>query len=170
MVTQFVPFDGSELAEAALVRAAEFGAVFEEGVLAMSVVPKGNVEYARRRGWLGPDEPFDMEAVVSRLHAQVNDLVPSADFRHRVVDRFAPPGTVASTLRKAAANETASMVFVGSQSAGRVVSSLMSVGDAVSAGGTYDVVVVRNRRPPRLGTLRRTPAHRRLKSEFYLPE
>jgi len=40
-MTLVVPFDGSELAEAALVRATEFGNVLEEDVLAVSVIPKG---------------------------------------------------------------------------------------------------------------------------------
>jgi len=41
-MTLVVPFDGSDLAEAALVRATEFGSVFDEDVLAISVIPKGN--------------------------------------------------------------------------------------------------------------------------------
>jgi nucleotide-binding universal stress UspA family protein len=169
-MTLFVPFDGSELAEAALARATEFGTVFDEDVLAASVIPKGNADYARRRGWLGPEEPFDRGAVASRLHAGVTDICPSADFRHRVVDRFAPAGAIARELRKMAANEDVSMAFVGSDNAGRVVTSLASVGSAVSSDESYDVVIVRRRRPPGSATLRRSEEHRRLRSEFYLPE
>lgn len=169
-MTLFVPFDGSELAEAALVRATEFGAVLEEDVLAVSVIPKGNTEYARKRGWIGPDEPFDRDVVVSKLHARVTELSPSADFRHHLVDRFAPPGTISQALRKTARNEDVSMAFVGSDRAGRVVSSLTSVGSSVSAGGTYDVVIVRRPRPPKAPKLRQSAAHRRLRSEFYVSE
>lgn len=57
-MTLVVPFDSSELAEAALVRATEFGTVFEEDVLAVSIAPKGDVDYARERGWIEGDEAF----------------------------------------------------------------------------------------------------------------
>lgn len=97
-----VPFDGSELAEAALVRATQFGVVLEERVLAVSVIPKGNADYARERGWIGPGEPFDATAVVSGLHERVTELCPSADFRHEVVDRYAPAGTISQRLRRVA--------------------------------------------------------------------
>ncbi|WP_238330966.1 hypothetical protein [Haloglomus irregulare] len=66
-MTLVVPFDGSDLAEAALVRATEFGSVFDEDVLAVSVIPKGNKEYAREHGWIGQDKEFDLKSVVSIL-------------------------------------------------------------------------------------------------------
>jgi hypothetical protein len=47
----------------------------------------------------------------------------------------------------------ASMVFVGSDNAGRLVSSLSSVGDTVVAEGSYDVVIVRNRTPSSVETV-----------------
>ncbi|WP_435130120.1 universal stress protein [Halobaculum sp. D14] len=169
-MTLFVPFDGSELAEAALVRAAEFGVVFEEDVLAVSVIPDGNVDYARSRGWLGPDESFDRDAVVATLHSQVTDLCPSADFRHKFVDRYAPAGTIASRVRSLAQSEDASMVFVGSENAGHVVSTVSSVGRGVAADDSYDVVIVRHRRPAKVARLRNASPHRSPKSDFYLPE
>mgnify|MGYP003836178145 CR=1 FL=1 len=39
-MTILVPFDGSDLAEAALIRATQFGNLFDEDVLAVSVIPK----------------------------------------------------------------------------------------------------------------------------------
>src|SRR6056297_1158748 len=99
-MTLVVPFDGSDLAEAALVRATEFGSVFDEDVLAVSVIPNGNRDYARERDWIEQDEEFDLESVVSTLHKQVTDLCPSADFRHKVVDRYAPSGTISKRLRE----------------------------------------------------------------------
>lgn len=93
-MTLFVPFDGSELAEAALVRAAEFGEVFEESVLAVSVAPRGNTEYARERDWISPREDFNLDEIVSELHVQVVDLAPSANFRHKVVGQHASSGTI----------------------------------------------------------------------------
>jgi nucleotide-binding universal stress UspA family protein len=167
-VTLIAPFDGSDLAEAALVRATQFGIVFDEDVLAVSVVPEGNATYARERGWLAADERFEMERVVSNLHEQVTALCPSANFRHRVVDRFAPPGTIASAVRKLARAEDASMVFIGSENAGRFVAAMSSVGGTIATDDAYDVVIVRNRAPPKVDRLR--DASPRLKSEFYLTD
>ncbi|SFG80489.1 Nucleotide-binding universal stress protein, UspA family [Halopelagius inordinatus] len=169
-MTFVVPFDGSELAEAALVRAVEFASVFEEDVVAVAVIPNRNRDYAREHGWLGPDEAFEMSSVVSKLHRRVVELCPSADFRHEVVDRFAPAGTIARELRRTAEEEGASMVFVGSENAGRIVSPVSSVGRNVAADDSYDVVVVRHRRPTKVKKLRESSPHRHSKSDFYLPD
>lgn len=169
-MTLVVPFDGSDLAEAALVRATEFGNVFEEDVLAVSVVPKDNASYARERGWLTEDESFDLETVVSTLHTQVTDLCPSANFRHKLVDRYAPSGSIAKRLRRVARDEDASMVFIGSENAGHLVSAVSSVGATVATDTSYDVVIVRHRRPAKIAKLRDASPQKRPKSDFYLPE
>lgn len=80
--TLVVPFDGSDLAETAPVRAAEFATVFDEDVVAVAVIPDGNVSYARKRGWIGPDEAFDRESVIAGLHDRVHEPYPGADFHH----------------------------------------------------------------------------------------
>lgn len=164
-----VPFDGSELAESALVRAAEFGHVFEEEVIAVSVIPRGNARYARDHGWIAEDEPFDLNDVVSTLHEQVTDRCPTADFRHVVVDRYATHGTIANRLREFARDEDVSMVFIGSDNAGRFVSSLGSVGSSLAAEQSYDVVIVRDRAPSRVEKIRESSPYRTSKSDFYLP-
>ncbi|MFB6084619.1 MAG: universal stress protein [Halorientalis sp.] len=169
-MTLVVPFDGSDLAEAALVRATEFGIVFEEDVLAVSVIPKGNAEYARDHGWIEASEDPDLETIVSRLHRQVTDLCPTANFRHRVVDKHAPAGEIATELRKMAEREDASMVFVGSENAGHLVTSFSSVGSSVAAEAAYDVVIVRDRSPAKVEKLEEASPHREGKSEFYLPD
>jgi nucleotide-binding universal stress UspA family protein len=169
-MTLVVPFDGSDLAEAALVRATEFGNVFEEDVLAVSVIPNGNTEYAREHGWIGQDEDFDMESVVSTLHKQVTDLCPSADFRHKVVDRYAPSGSIAKRLRKVAQKEDASMVFLGSENAGHLVSAVGSVGSTVATDDAYDVVIVRDRSPAKIAELKNASPFKNPKSDFYVPE
>lgn len=168
-MTILVPFDGSNLAEAALVRATEFGNVFDEDVLALSVIPKGNARYARERDWLDPEAEFDMGAIVSTLHEQVTDLCPSANFRHKAVDRYATRGTISNRIRKAAKDENISMIFIGSENAGRLVMAVSSVGGSVAADADYDVVIVRNRRPTKIAKLRKASPHRRSKSDFYLP-
>lgn len=168
-MTFVVPFDGSELAEAALVRASEFSEVLDERVVATVVIPKDNANYARESGWIGSNEAFDLREIVSSLHEQVTDLVPDADFKHIVVDRYAPAGTIAKRISRIAAEEDASMVFIGSENAGSVVSSVSSVGDSVSKKVKYDVVIVRNRTPSKITRLRNASNHRP-KSDFYLPE
>ena len=169
-MTMIVPFDGSELAEAALVRATEFGDVFDEEVLAVSVIPRKNTSYARERGWIGQNEAFDLSSVVATLHEQVTGLCPSADFRHKVVDRYAQPGTIAGSLRSVAKAEDASMVFIGSENAGRLVTAVSSVGGSVATDQSYDVVIVRDRAPAKIAKLRDASPFREPKSDFYLPE
>jgi len=169
-MTLVVPFDGSELAEAALVRATEFGVVFDEDVLAVAVVPRGNRSYAREKGWIESDEAFEMQAIVANLHRQIVHLSPGADFRHEVVDRYAPSGTISTRLRRVANEADASMVFVGSGNAGHVVTSLTSVGSGVAAAETYDVVIVRQRSPAKIAAIKQASPHRKSKSDFYVPD
>lgn len=166
-MTLVVPFDGSKLAEAALVRATEFGNVFDEDILAISVIPNGDRDYAREHGWIKRKEEFNLKSVISTLHKQVTDLCPSADFRHKVVDRNAPSGTIAGHLRKVAQDEDASMVFIGSENAGHLVRAVGSVGGAVATDGSYDVVIVRDKTPAKIAKLRDTSPHRKSKSDFY---
>jgi nucleotide-binding universal stress UspA family protein len=103
--------------------------------------------------------------VVSRLRERVADRSPSADFRYEVVDRYATPGTIANRLRKVARREEASMVFVGSENAGHIVTTLSSVASRVAADGAYDVVVVRHHRPREIAGLSAAGEHRGSKSK-----
>lgn len=164
-MTLVVPFDGSPLAEAALVRASEFSSVLNERVLAISVIPTGNRKYAEEREWLHAAEEYDVETIVGRLHTQVTDLCPSADFRHLTVGRAAAPGRIASRTKEAAKANDASMVFVGSENAGHLAATISSVGSTIVAADAYDVVIVRHRSPAKSETLRRESPHR--KSGFY---
>lgn len=166
-MTFVVPYDGSDLAETALVRAGEFGDVLDERVVAVTVVPRGNADYARERDWLGPDEAFDMHEVASRLHDRVHELVPSADFRTVDVDRYAPSGTISNEITRVAREEDASMLFIGSENAGRIVTSVSSVGGSVSGRVTFDVVIVRNREPSKVPRLERA-GDPEGKSDFFL--
>ena len=153
-MTLVVPFDASDLSETALVRAAEFGVVFNEEVVAVSVIPKDDTSYARERGWLGPEEPFDLQSVVATLKAEVTNLAPSADFRYKVVGRYASSGAIGNKLREMAVDERASMVFIGSENAGHLVTSVSSVGSTVAAEDFYDVVIVRHAQTARIEKLR----------------
>jgi nucleotide-binding universal stress UspA family protein len=167
-MTLVVPFDGSELA--ALVRAAEFDSVLEESVLAVSVVPSGNESFARERGLLGADESYSEEAVVSELREQVSTLCPGAGFRHVAADRYARAGAVAKRVRRVAREAEASMVFIGSENAGRMVTTVSSVGASVAADDAYDVVIVRHRSPTKIAKLRDAASQEESISDFYDPE
>lgn len=145
-MTLVVPFDGTDLSEAALVRAEEFRDALSEDVLAVSVIPRGNASYARERDWIEPNEPFDLETVVSVLRERVEDRCPEAGFEYEVVDRYAPTGQIAARIRKAATNAGATMVFVGSANVGTVATSVSSVGSGVASDRAYDVVIVRSHR------------------------
>ncbi|AZH26113.1 universal stress protein [Haloplanus aerogenes] len=166
-MTFVVPFDGSALAETALVRAVEFGTVLDELIVAVSVIPEGNASYARDHGWLDAGEPFDRQTVVGRLHEAVTAHAPNAEFRYDTVGRRATPGTIASRLREQARDVDASMVFVGSENAGRLVSSLSSVGKTVAADDEYDVVIVRHRHPSKIRQVHDASPFRESKSDFY---
>lgn len=146
-MTIVVPFDGSELSETALVRATALGEAFEERVLALTIVPKNDAEYARDHDWLGPDEEFEMQSVVGRLRERVADLAPRAEFRYETVGRYASAGTIATTLRRAAKTADASLVAIGSDNAGHMVASIHSVGSTVASDAAFDVLIVRRPLP-----------------------
>ena len=167
-MTFIVPFDGSELAETALVRAVEFSQILEETVVAVTVIPKGNTEYAREHDWIKRDESFEMTTVVENLHKQVVELVPEADYRHITAGRYAPTGTISAKLRRFATSEDASMVFIGSENAGQIVTGVSSVGAKVTAEETYDVVIIRNRALSKVEAIRDLSPYRKQKSDFYL--
>lgn len=154
-MTFVVPFDGSALAEAALVRAEEFATVLDESVVAVTVIPNGDEEYARERGWTTESEAssgsgFDPESVLSTIREQVEALSPTARFRYETVGKHATAGTISNRLRRTARDEGASMVFIGSENAGSMVSSLGSVGSSVAAEDAYDVVIIQNRAPSKV--------------------
>lgn len=158
-MTFLVPFDASELAEAALVRADEYAEALDEDVTVVTVVPESK-RYAREKGWIAAGEAFDVREVIADVHREVTKLSPEASFRSTRVDGAASEGTVASTIRSAAKEVDASVVFLGSEDAGRVVVPIASVGGTVAADSGYDVHLVRRRVPPKIEAIR-------YKSDFY---
>ncbi|MFB6309023.1 MAG: universal stress protein [Haloarculaceae archaeon] len=142
-----VPFDGSELSQAALERASEFSEYTDEAVLALTVVPE-EPEYAIERGWLQPDEPFDPEDIAERLRMQATEIAPDAEFRYEVPDDVSDMAScttdIVRTIRQVASEVDASIVFVGSENAGRVSTPVSSVGAPVSEDPQYDVHIVRH--------------------------
>jgi nucleotide-binding universal stress UspA family protein len=149
-MTFLVPFDGSDFAASALVRAMQFADALDEAVLAVTVVPQDNAAYASSRGWLDADEPFDSDAVAETLRTRVAGLAPEAEVRIEEIGRYAPSGAIANRLRKVARQTDTSILFIGSDNAGRLVSSVASVGSGLAGNETYDVIVVRR---PHAGTV-----------------
>lgn len=145
-MTYVVPFDDQRLSRVALDRAQSYASLTEERVVAVSVVPK-NPGYARERDWLGPDESFDAQRILKRLAGSVDEIAPAAEFEYVLADRYASPGTISSKIRRTARKLDATVVFVGSENAGRMLTTLRSVGHSVAADDTYDVHIVRRDEP-----------------------
>ena len=142
-----VPFDGSELATAALRRAAEFAELTDEPLVVLSVITEDE-PFARERGWVDDDEPYDPDAVAERLEAAVREVAPGATFRRETPtdagELAGAPLDVARTIRQVAHEIDASLVFLGSENAGRVSTPITSVGSPVSEDPSYDVHIVRH--------------------------
>lgn len=142
-MTLLVPFDGSQLAKAALLRAAQFDRILEEGVVAVAVIPWGNAEYARDLGWIEAGEPFDGEKITEKLSTTVSEITPDATFEYLQVDRWAPSGTISNKLRRFAREQNTTIVFIGSENAGKLTRSF-SVGSSVGADTAYDTMIITN--------------------------
>ena len=146
-MTLLVPFDGSALSEAALERATEFAEFTGEDVLALTVVPD-EPEYALSRNWLDAEDPFDPDAVAERFRERVTDIAPEAAFRYEIPEEMSSMAScttdVIRTIRAVAHEVDASVVFVGSENAGRVSSPVSSVGAPVSEDPGYDVYIIRH--------------------------
>ena len=143
-MTFVVPFDGSRLSEAALARAGEFHARFDEPVVAVSVIPKRNAEFARTRAGLDADGSPEPDVVAAQLRSIATRIVPDAKFHYEIVGKYAQVSSIANRLRRVARQLDATMVFIGSENAGQVVNSLSSVGSSIAADTAYDVVIVRH--------------------------
>ncbi|WP_225335457.1 universal stress protein [Halomicrobium urmianum] len=145
-----VPFDGSELSKAALRRAREFSEYTDEAVIALSIIPD-DADYARERDWIGENESFAVESVREALAELVADVDPDAEFRCEIpedVSSMADLTTdVVRTIREVAHEVDASIVFVGSENAGRVTTPVCSVGAPISEDPEYDVHIVRHAEP-----------------------
>jgi len=144
-VTCVVAFDNSSLATTGLRRAVEYADAdaADEDAVAVTAIQR-DAATARERGWLDDDEPFDAETVASTLAAAVETVDPDVGFEYATLDAYAPRGRVSRTVRELAVEQGASVVFVGSDNAGRMVGGLASVGRTVSADDRYDVHIVRH--------------------------
>jgi nucleotide-binding universal stress UspA family protein len=142
-----VPFDGSALAETALDRAREVGAALDEGVLALVVVPD-DASFARERGWIDSAESFDPERVGDELADDIEHIAPESEVRVETTEETSSLAStetdISRTIRQVAHEVAASVVFVGSENAGRVTAPADSVGTPVAEDPDYDVYIVRH--------------------------
>ena len=158
-MTFFVPFDGSPLATAAVAKANRFAGALDEDLIIVCVIPE-NRRYAVAKGWIAEGDPFEPRAIIGQLHRQALSVAPSASWESIRVEGTTTSGGIANRLRDRAVERDASVVVVGSKSAGKIVSTLSGVGSSVSADDDYDVFIVRKPLPPKFGT-------GRPKSEYY---
>ncbi|TYL36479.1 universal stress protein [Natronococcus pandeyae] len=149
-----VPFDGTYLAEAALMRASEYGEALEEDVIALTVVPD-HEGYAIDVGWYETreDEPFSVPYVAAKLREGVDDIAPGATFRHEQIDDRTP-AAIANRIKQTAEEIRPSVVFLGTDNVGEIAEPITSVAGGVAENATYDVHIVRYYAPPSIPEVR----------------
>ncbi|MEE6208750.1 universal stress protein [Salarchaeum sp. III] len=140
-MTFLVAYDDSTLSRAALDRAVEFAG--DREVVAVTTIPNSPA-YARANDWLRDDDSFDMDTVEETLRERVRERQPTASFEPIQLESAPPLATIGLAVRKAARQFDAEVVFVGSRSAGRLVTNLVSVGQNVATDASYDVHIVRS--------------------------
>jgi len=147
-MTVLAPFDGSPLAETALKRAATFGTSWDEQVVALTVIPE-DPSFAVERGWIDDESEFDLDALCEQFAARVAEIAPEATFRCEVPDdsdvlTATAFDDVTRTVRHVAAELNVSVIFIGTENAGRISSPVTSVGSPLSKDPQYDVHIVRH--------------------------
>ena len=146
-MTLLVPYDGSDLSKAALERATEFSEFADEGVVVLTVIPE-EPEYALERNWLSANDPFEPDVIADRLREEVAELAPDAEYRYEIPENISSMASITTdvirTVRQVAHEISATIVFIGSENAGRVSSPVFSVGAPVSEDPQYDVHIVRH--------------------------
>ena len=145
-MTILAPYDGSALSRTAVSRATEFADYRDEEALVLTVIPDDE-SFALQRGWVDEDGHYDPGAVEARFRTEVESIAPGATFRTEQPDSPPPAAatrdTVARTIRTVAAEVDASILFIGSDNAGRVSTPADSVGSPISTDADYDVHIVR---------------------------
>jgi nucleotide-binding universal stress UspA family protein len=146
-MTLLVPFDGSDLSQTALERAVEFSGYTGEDVLVLSVLPD-DTDYAIERGWVETGDAYDPAATAERFEELVAEIAPEATFRAETPEDVSSMADVTTdvvrTIREVSHEIGASIVFIGSENAGRVSTPVCSVGAPLSEDPDYDVHIVRH--------------------------
>jgi hypothetical protein len=116
-------------------------------VVVLTVVPEDE-SFAEERGWIGAGEPYDPDEVCTTFELRVKEIDDGVTFRcERPPPSEHPTATaidnVTQTIRRVAAELDVSVIFIGSENAGRVSIPVTSVGGPLSADARYDVHIVR---------------------------
>ena len=147
-MTVLAPFDGSPLAETALKRAATFGDSWDEEVVALTVIPQ-EPSFAVERGWIDDESAFDSLALRDHFAERVGEIAPEATFRYEIPEdsdvlTATAIDDVTRTVRHVAAELNVSVIFIGTENAGRISTPVTSVGSPLSKDPQYDVHIVRH--------------------------
>lgn len=139
----FVAFDGTRLSEEAVRRVRSMAHVGDDITVA-TAIPDGDEEFARKRGWLGEDESFELETVGDNAREETVSIAPAAEFEALRVGHHASSGAIGSRLRRLVRDIDPDVVVVGSENAGHQMNAVGSVASSVIGGDSYDVLVVRH--------------------------
>jgi len=147
-MTVLAPYDGSKLARTALKRAETFADSRDEEVVAITVVPEDE-SFAVDRGWVASPDDYGRDTVCAEFGRQVSELCPQATFRCETPTETDEPTSTATdditrTIRQAAAELDVSVIFIGTENAGRISTPVTSVGSPLSKDPEYDVHIVRH--------------------------
>jgi nucleotide-binding universal stress UspA family protein len=147
-MTLLAPYDGSDLSKTAVKRATEFADYRGEEVVVLTVVPEDEA-FAVERDWITPGEEYDPADIERRFEREVQEIAPETTFRTERPDESAAVAAttindITRKIREVARNLDASIVFVGSDNAGRVSTPVTSVGSPISEDPEYDVHIVRH--------------------------
>lgn len=140
-MTILVPYDGSDIARAALERGTELAEALDRELLVYAVVPD-RWRYAKQKGWAESSADFDADTVGSRLRGEVTAVAPDASFEYVVVGGEPSGGYIARKIRDYARANNVMLLVLGSDNVGRVVTPLRSVGKGVAAEQSYELYLV----------------------------
>ena len=132
-----VPFDGSQLAEAALERAVTYADAMDTDVVAVSLIPTGS-DYAQRRRRVDPDENFAAETAATDLRRKIEEATDDAELHYEDVSAYSA-NELSDTIRQVARDVDAEVVFLGSADTDDVVIPISELNDE----DAYDVHIVR---------------------------
>jgi hypothetical protein len=156
-MTFLVPFDGSDLAKSALVKARAYSTAIDDGppelaqlladtsqldLVAVSIIPNSS-RYAIEQDWVNSRTEFSVRKIAESFHKETLDLAPSAQFVYETVTGTASAGLIGRRLRDKALEYNASTVFIGSENAGRIVTPVSSVSRSITGDDHYDIHLVR---------------------------
>ena len=147
-MTVLAPFDGSELAKTALQRAETFAASRGETVVALTVFPD-DPAFAVERGWVDAENDYQPETLCERFEGEVAAISSEATFRCEQPDdshvlTATATDDITRTIRQVAAELDVSVIFIGTENAGRISTPVTSVGSPLSKDPQYDVHIVRH--------------------------